>query len=143
MNARLDCPGVGRYSAELEATVYFCCAKALRQAERGGAAEEAVVIELTESQDELRFDISYAGTAFERAGSDFDSRLREITDCVEALGGDLRMESPTAGGRAQRVGSAVEVSARTGTEPAIRVPPPGGDSTCRSPPSAPIRSAMF
>ena len=73
---RLRVEGMGRYSQEIEAGIYFCCLEAIQQ----GA--EALTIDVGEEERALRF-------AIELEDGLGGERLVRIADRVEALGGEL------------------------------------------------------
>ena len=85
----------GRLSGELEAAVYFVCSEALANAAKhAGATKASIEATAANSQLILRIlDDGKGGAAI--AGG---SGLRGLADRVEALGGELRIESPSGGG---------------------------------------------
>jgi signal transduction histidine kinase len=85
----------GRLSEELEAAVYFVCSEALANAAKHAGAT-TVTIEAIAGVGELTVLIADDG----RGGADVTkgSGLRGLADRVEALGGELRIESPPGGG---------------------------------------------
>jgi signal transduction histidine kinase len=85
----------GRLPEELEAAVYFVCSEALANAAKHAGATTASV-QVVAGDDELRVRIRDDG----RGGADVagGSGLRGLVDRVEALGGELRVESPAGGG---------------------------------------------
>jgi len=64
LDTTVDTAGVGRYSAEIEATVYFCCLEALQNASKhaGNSAEVAIVV--TEQTNRLIFEVRDDGLGF-------------------------------------------------------------------------------
>jgi signal transduction histidine kinase len=85
----------GRLSAELEAAVYFVCSEALANAAKHAGAMKAS-IEATATAAQLTVRIRDDGKGGARIGG--GSGLRGLADRVEALGGELRIESPPGGG---------------------------------------------
>jgi signal transduction histidine kinase len=85
----------GRLSEELEAAVYFVCSEALANAAKHAGATK-VAIDTTARNGELTVRIADDG----KGGADAarGSGLRGLVDRVEALGGELRVESPAGGG---------------------------------------------
>jgi signal transduction histidine kinase len=84
-----------RLPEELEAAVYFICSEALANAAKHASATK-VVIDVAADGDELTVEAGDDG----RGGADTvrGSGLRGLADRVEALGGELRIESPPGGG---------------------------------------------
>jgi signal transduction histidine kinase len=84
-----------RLLEELEAAVYFVCSEALANAVKHASATK-VVINVAADDDELTVGIGDDG----RGGADTvrGSGLRGLADRVEALGGELRIESPAGRG---------------------------------------------
>jgi signal transduction histidine kinase len=84
-----------RLPEELEAAAYFICSEALANAAKHASATK-VVIDVAADGDELTVEVGDDG----RGGADTvrGSGLRGLADRVEALGGELRIESPPGGG---------------------------------------------
>jgi signal transduction histidine kinase len=84
-----------RLPEELQAAVYFICSEALANASKHASATK-VVIDVAADGDELTVEVGDDG----RGGADTErgSGLRGLADRVEALGGELRIESPPGGG---------------------------------------------
>lgn len=80
-----------RLPEELEAAVYFICSEALANAAKHASATK-VSIEVAAGNGELTVGVVDDG----RGGADLagGSGLRGVADRVEALGGELRIESP-------------------------------------------------
>jgi signal transduction histidine kinase len=94
--------GAGRYPAEVEAAVYFCCLEALQNAAKHAGASARARVSLSERGGTLAFEVSDDG-----AGCDLE-RLRESTglqgmsDRVGSLGGELSIDSRPGGGTTVR-----------------------------------------
>jgi signal transduction histidine kinase len=84
-----------RLPQELEAAVYFICSEALANAAKHASATK-VSIQVAAGDGELSVRVADHG----RGGADAarGSGLRGLADRVEALGGELRIESPSGGG---------------------------------------------
>jgi signal transduction histidine kinase len=90
--------GVTRHPVEIESAVYFTCVEALQRALEHGATE--VWIELSQTRDRLDFEIKDEGPSTTRRDQD-DRGLRSMRDRIEAIGGDLTVDTrPGRGGRA-------------------------------------------
>lgn len=85
----------GRLPDELEAAVYFVCSEALANAAKHAGATMASV-EVAATGGELRVRIRDDGRGGAHVGG--GSGLRGLVDRVEALSGELRIESPPSGG---------------------------------------------
>jgi signal transduction histidine kinase len=85
----------GRLGEELDAAVYFICSEALANTAKHAAASR-VSIDVFAVGGELTVRVIDDG----RGGADVTrgSGLRGLADRVEALGGELRVESPSGGG---------------------------------------------
>jgi signal transduction histidine kinase len=98
----LNVDGLGRYGRDTEATVYFCVSEALQNAAKYASAS-AVEVSLAQSNEVVRFEILDDGVGFDpaKAGAQ-GSGLTNMTDRVDALGGELAIES--APGRTRLIG---------------------------------------
>ena len=82
-----------RYDPEIEATVYFCCLEALQNAGKHAGESARATIRLHEDEDALVFEVSDDGPGLDRARTTFGAGLTNMRDRLEAIGGDLRIES--------------------------------------------------
>jgi signal transduction histidine kinase len=83
----------GRYDPEVEATVYFCCLEALQNAGKHAGDRARVTIRLYEEEDALLFEITDDGSGFDPARTTFGAGLTNMRDRLEAIGGELRIDS--------------------------------------------------
>jgi signal transduction histidine kinase len=91
--------GIGRYPAEVEATVYFCCLEALQNVQKYARASVATV-SLDQRNGRLCFTVEDDGTGFEPGITPKGAGLTNLADRLDALGGTLRIDSrPGAGTR--------------------------------------------
>ena len=91
--------GIGRYSAEVEATVYFCCLEALQNVQKYARASAATV-SLDQRNGQLCFTVEDDGSGFEPGLTPKGAGLTNLADRLDALGGTLRIDSrPGAGTR--------------------------------------------
>ena len=91
--------GVSRYPQELEAAVYFCCLEALQNVTKYAGASQASV-RLSAANGSLDFEVRDDGAGFEMATTPKGSGLTNMTDRIDALGGNLQLTStPGAGTR--------------------------------------------
>ncbi len=89
--------GIGRYSSELEAAVYFCCLEALQNAAKH-APEANVTIDLREEDGEVRFDVSDDGPGFDVATATAGHGYVNMSDRLGAIGGTVEWRSAPGAG---------------------------------------------
>jgi signal transduction histidine kinase len=86
----------GRFPAEVETAVYFCCVEALQNLVKHSGADRAeVLVERTGA--ELRFEVADDGRGFPVEHVAAGSGLQNMSDRLEALGGRLSVRSGAAG----------------------------------------------
>jgi signal transduction histidine kinase len=88
----VEADGVGRYSQEIEAAVYFCCLEAMQNVAKYAGASTVSVRLLAENGD-LRFVVADDGRGFDPAVTRFGTGLQGMADRLDAIGGTLRIES--------------------------------------------------
>jgi signal transduction histidine kinase len=94
---RVEPNGIGRYSADAEATAYFCVLEALQNAAKYSEASSAVV-RLGQEDGHLVFTVRDDGRGFDPSSTPPGSGLQNMLDRVEALGGSVNVaSSPGAG----------------------------------------------
>ncbi len=93
----VDAAGIGRYSQETEAAVYFCCLEALQNIQKYARATQAVIT-LREESGELRFEITDDGVGFEVATTKKGAGLVNMADRFDALGGEVSVTSAVGNG---------------------------------------------
>jgi signal transduction histidine kinase len=84
--------GLGRYPAEIETAIYFCCVEALQNATRH-APGAAVRISLADSGTEVGFTVADHGPGFDSDSVTADGGLQNMNDRMTALGGSCQTES--------------------------------------------------
>jgi len=89
--------GIGRYPAEVEAAVYFCCLEALQNAAKH-AEGATVAVHLREESGGLLFDVADSGPGFDVATATQGHGFLNMSDRVGAIGGSVRWESTPGGG---------------------------------------------
>jgi signal transduction histidine kinase len=100
--------GVGRYPADLETAIYFCCVEALQNAARH-APGSAVRVSLAEDDGQVVFSITDDGPGFDPAIAPTGSGLRNMSDRLAALGGSCQVDS--APGRGTMIAGRVRLGA--------------------------------
>ncbi|MGZ8579020.1 MAG: histidine kinase [Actinomycetota bacterium] len=103
--------GVGRYPQDVESTVYFCCLEGLNNVAKYAEASSATV-ELAQSNGTLVFSVRDDGRGFDVASAWNGTGLQGMADRLDALGGNLRVESSPGGGTI--VGGSIDIAEHTG-----------------------------
>ena len=98
---------LGRYPAEIEATVYFCCLEAIQNACKHAGNEATVVLRVGEEDGVLTFEVTDDGRGFDASARGLGAGFVNMEDRLRALRGAMLVES--APGQGTRV---------TGTLPA-------------------------
>jgi signal transduction histidine kinase len=84
--------GIERYPQEIEAAVYFCCLEALQNAAK--YAEAGVVrVRLAAADGALTFVVEDDGKGFDLLTTKPGSGLQNMRDRLDALGGEMRIDS--------------------------------------------------
>jgi signal transduction histidine kinase len=111
----LDADDVGRYPADIEAAVYFCCLEALQNAAKHAPdATVTITVGVTASVGPtatLRFEVADDGPGFDPETVRMGGGLRHLGDRLGAVGGTV--EWVAAPGRGTRVVGAVPVPVPT------------------------------
>jgi signal transduction histidine kinase len=107
--ATVEADGLGRYPRDREAAVYFCCLEALQNVAKYAGAR-SVLVRVQEREGDLVFAVADDGAGFDPATTGYGTGLRGMADRLEALGGDLRVDS--APGRGTTVTGRIPVSTR-------------------------------
>jgi signal transduction histidine kinase len=104
---------LGRYPAEVEATVYFCCLEAIQNACKHAGDEATLALRVWEEGSALAFDVTDDGSGFDAGGRGLGAGFTNMEDRLCALRGSLLVES--APGRGTRVSG--QLPARQGAGP--------------------------
>jgi signal transduction histidine kinase len=95
----VEAPGLGRYSQEIEAAVYFCVLEALQNAAKYAQAQQARVT-LGHDGGALTFTVGDDGRGFDRVTTPMGTGVQGMSDRLAALGGTIEVVSaPGAGTR--------------------------------------------
>ncbi|HUF60007.1 MAG TPA: histidine kinase [Actinomycetota bacterium] len=108
MPVSVEAGAVGRYPADVEATVYFCALEALQNVAKYAGADRTV-IRLSQSNGSLAFEVVDEGRGFDPNGVATGSGLQGMADRLAAVGGSLEIRS--APGSGTTVAGRVPVSA--------------------------------
>lgn len=93
LNTTVETQGVGRYSAEIEATVYFCCLEALQNASKHAGDDAEVAISVTEEVSQLVFEVDDDGLGFTPDPAGGGHGFVNMVDRLGAVGGTLEVQS--------------------------------------------------
>ncbi|MEY2568395.1 MAG: hypothetical protein QOE35_2924 [Actinomycetota bacterium] len=97
----IESESVGRYPQDVETAVYFVCLEAFQNASKYAEAG-CVKVLLEERQGELHFAVQDDGAGFDAASTRRGSGTQNMADRVEALDGNLTIDSrPGAGTRVE------------------------------------------
>jgi signal transduction histidine kinase len=88
----VDADGVGRFSQDVEATVYFSCLEALQNVAKYSEANAASV-RLRSHEGHLQFVISDDGRGFDPKATGYGTGLQGIADRLAAIGGTVEVRS--------------------------------------------------
>ncbi len=112
IEARLDCDGLGRYEAELETAIYFCCLEALQNAAKHAGEGAAAEVTLAERDGELLFELTDDGRGFivPTNGAEAGIGTQSMEDRIGALDGELKITSTP--GEGTRVAGRVPIAGR-------------------------------
>jgi signal transduction histidine kinase len=123
--ASVQAGSLGRYPADVEAAVYFCCLEAMQNACKHAGERATIRLRMGEEPGTLTFEVTDDGAGFDAARRGLGAGFLNMADRLAAFGGSLRVDS--APGRGTRVTGTVPVpvpaSARAGVE---RAPVDGG-----------------
>ena len=97
MAATVNPDGVGRYPAEVENAVYFCCLEAMQNASKHARESGVVAVTLGENQG-LVFEIRDDGAGFDRTVVAPGVGLTNMHDRVAAVGGTVEVRSAPGAG---------------------------------------------
>jgi signal transduction histidine kinase len=94
---RVEPDGIGRYPQEVESAVYFSCLEALNNVAKYADATSAAVT-LRERDGVLTFSVTDDGRGFDTASSGHGTGLQGIADRLDALGGQIEIQSSPGSG---------------------------------------------
>ena len=89
--------GLGRYSREVEAAVYFTILEALQNIAKYADASTVLVL-LSQEDGELRFEVTDDGGGFDPSKVTAGSGLGNMADRLDAIGGTWSLESAAGSG---------------------------------------------
>ncbi|HTZ25738.1 MAG TPA: histidine kinase [Streptosporangiaceae bacterium] len=101
---------LGRYPADVEAAVYFCCLEAIQNACKHAGERATIRLHVREERGTLTFEVTDDGAGFDAAACGLGAGLLNMADRLGALGGRLLVDS--AAGQGFRVTGMVPVAER-------------------------------
>jgi len=93
----VETDGIGRFSQDVEATVYFCTLEALNNVAKYAGATRAT-IRLADGDRTLRFEVQDNGAGFDPDATGYGTGLQGMADRLAALGGELHVTSSPGSG---------------------------------------------
>ena len=106
----VDAAGLGRYSQEIEAAVYFCCLEALQNVGKYAGEGVHARIHIWEQEGGLLFEVFDDGAGFDVRRGKVGAGFTNMSDRVGAIGGSMRVES--ALGQGTTVSGAIPLEAK-------------------------------
>ncbi len=101
---------VGRYPADLEAAVYFCCLEAMQNAGKYAGEGARLTIDVAADDHELHFTVADNGAGFDMStGAHRGHGFVNMADRLGAIGGKLDVES--APGNGTRISGTISLTA--------------------------------
>jgi signal transduction histidine kinase len=97
----IDAAGIGRYSQDTEAALYFCTLEALQNIQKYAGASHAT-IRMCEAADELSVEVVDDGGGFDVVATPHGNGLTNMQDRLDALGGALTISSTPGHGTTLR-----------------------------------------
>jgi signal transduction histidine kinase len=85
--------GTHRYPREIETAAYFCCLEALQNAAKHACDATAVVVDLSDDDGSLRFEVRDDGAGFDPLTVTGGVGITSMRDRVAAVGGRVTIES--------------------------------------------------
>jgi signal transduction histidine kinase len=92
LGVQVDADDLGRFTADVEATVYFCTLEALQNVAKYAAADRTV-IRLARANGSLSFEVEDDGRGFDPSSVVTGSGLQGMADRLAAVGGSLEIRS--------------------------------------------------
>ena len=90
--AVIEARSFGRYAAEVEAAIYFCCLEAIQNASKHAGDEAQVRVLLAERDGHVTFEVVDDGSGFDPADVRQDG-FQNMIDRIGAIGGTMQVDS--------------------------------------------------
>ncbi len=99
----VETTGVGRYSPEIESTVYFCCLEAMQNAGKHAGDDAEILVTVEDSGGMLVFTVADDGAGFEPGPMGAKGHgFVNMTDRLGTVGGSLHVSSKPGAGTSVR-----------------------------------------
>jgi signal transduction histidine kinase len=98
----VECDGAGRYPAELEAAIYFCCLEALQNAAKHAGHDAHAIVRLVPIDSAITFEVADSGPGFDAVTGASSHGIQNMRDRIGALGGELTIYSAPGQGTTVR-----------------------------------------
>ena len=99
----LEAAAIGRFSQDVEATVFFCCVESLQNVDKHAGSGASAVVRLWERDGRLYFEVVDDGVGYDvESARDAGQGLANVWDRVAALGGNIEIRSTPGGGSTTR-----------------------------------------
>lgn len=105
----VDVELAGRFPADLEAAVYFCCLEAMNNAGKHAGEGATMTVSVRQQGDSVEFEVADDGAGYDPELASEGQGFLNMRDRVGAYGGDIRVDS--APGKGTRVRGRVPVPA--------------------------------
>lgn len=89
---RVEADEIGRLSPEAESAIYFCCLEAMQNSAKHAGSGATLKLRLWRD-DAVRFEVTDDGSGFTEEAQDAGLGITGMRDRLEALGGELTVES--------------------------------------------------
>ncbi len=117
--ATIETAAIGRYSEQVEGSVYFCCLEGLQNVDKHAGVGATAVISLRERDGRLYFEIADDGAGYDVQSAPRSGQgLANMSDRIAALGGTLVVESTPGRGTTLRANIPVEEASTQRVGPA-------------------------
>ena len=95
----VETTGVGRFDAEIESTVYFCCLEAMQNAGKHAGADAEIVVSVERVEDRLTFEVRDDGAGFDAGPAAARGHgFVNMADRLGTIGGRLTVSSTLGAG---------------------------------------------
>jgi signal transduction histidine kinase len=98
IDAAFDGHGVGRFSAQVETAIYFCCMEAMQNVAKHAGPGAHADVSLTCDARTLSFEVSDDGAGFDQSSWLHSHGLDGLRDRMKSLGGELTITSAPGAG---------------------------------------------
>jgi signal transduction histidine kinase len=94
--------GIGRYGADIETAVYFCCLEAIQNAGKHAGPDARIDVSLTEREGTLEFTVTDDGSGFDPDEVAASHGFVNMRDRLGAFDGKLQIDATPGAGATVR-----------------------------------------